>query len=243
MRDYKVRYAQTWLGYWWSIVQPLASLAVLYLVFSKMIKVNTGEVSYFSFALSGLVLWNYFYYVVTQSAASLLNAQAMIKKIYFPRLALPFSRTLAGLIEPLIGVCILGLFMLIYKEGGPFGFIAFSGLLILTMVGALGIGLWAAALSIRYRDIQQILPISLQFLFFLSPVAYGSGLFQDLIPQGMEWLLYLNPMTGIIDLFRGLNFGLAISSNAWISVSVAMVMFCTGLLFFRSVERKMADLI
>lgn len=242
-RDYKVRYAQTFIGYWWSLLQPIASVGVLFLVFQKVVKVPTSDIPYIPFALSGLVLWNYFNFVITQSAASLIVNQSMIRKIYFPRLCLPLSRALVGLIEPLIGVVMLLAFVLLQNHTTTIGFIFFIPAIIATGLAALGVGLWASALSIRYRDLQQILPFLLQLLFFVTPVAYTTQILDNVLPQGFTFLIYLNPMCGIIESFRSALFGVDLNPQAYLSYGMALVLFFTGLFFFQKVEMKIADII
>ncbi len=238
-----MRYAQTYLGYWWSILQPLASVAVLFLVFQKLIKVPTGGIPYLPFALSGIILWNYFNYVITQSAASLINAQNMISKIYFPRLSLPLSRALVGLIEPLIGFVILIIALIVFTDFSLWGLLAFPLVILLTAMASVGIGLWTSALSIKFRDLQQVLPIALQILFFLTPVAYSSSLVNQLLSESYHFLIYLNPMSGIIELFRCLLFGGPFNSLSIISILVSMLLFLSGLRYFQHSEKHVADIL
>lgn len=242
-RDYKVRYAQTYMGYWWSLIQPLASVAVLYLIFSRMIGVETSDVSYLPFAMSGLILWNYFNFVISQSASALINAQNMIRKIYFPKICLPLSKAMVGLIAPGIGLLILIVLLFIEDHVNWIGLLYFIPAILFTAISSLGIGLWTSAISIRYRDVQQIIPYILQLLFFLTPIAYSSKLANNLIPSGYEFLIYLNPMSGIIELLRSGLFGMEISPNAWISFTISILSFLTGLRYFQKMEIKMADLI
>lgn len=242
-RDYKVRYAQTYIGYWWSLVQPIASVAALFLVFQKVVKVPTDDIPYIPFALSGLVLWNYFNYVITQSASSLIFNQGMIRKIYFPRLCLPLSRALVGLVEPMVGIALL---LVVYSLmiGVPgWGILFFFVALAAASLAALGVGLWASALSIRYRDLQQILPFVLQILFFLTPVAYSASLLDNFIPKQWSFLAYLNPMTGIIESFRAMLFGLELTPLVGLSFFITILLFISGIVFFQKVEMHIADIV
>jgi lipopolysaccharide transport system permease protein len=243
IRDYKVRYAQTYIGYWWSILQPLASVSVLYLIFQKMVNVPTEGISYLPFALSGLVLWNYFSYIITQSAASLINAQSMIRKIYFPKLCLPLSRVIVGLIEPGIGFLILMALLFLETDINWIALLFYPVAVLFTALAGLGIGLWASALSIRYRDIQQVLPFILQLLFFLTPIAYSSELVDKVLPESYRFLIYLNPISGIIESFRALIFGGDLSFFVLISFGVSILFFLSGLRYFQRVELKIADLV
>lgn len=223
-------------------MQPIASVAALFLVFQKVVTVSTNGIPYLPFALSGIVLWNYFNYVITQSASSLIFNQGMIRKIYFPRLCLPLSRALVGLVEPLVGLLLL--ILLLFTTGfGGVGILFFIPALLATAIAALGIGLWASALSIRFRDLQQILPFVLQILFFLTPVAYSAKLIDGLIPEQWRFLIYLNPMTGIIESFRAALFGQPLSPAAAISYAMVVLLFLTGITYFQKVEMKIADIV
>lgn len=241
-RDLRVRYAQTYLGFAWGIIQPLISLAVIFVLFKRIISVDTYGISYLAFALSGLVWWNYFNYLVIQSASSLINAQQMIKKIYFPRLCLPFSKALGGMLD--LGIALIILIIVLMVQGySPLYLTLFPVFLILTLISALGIGLWVSALSIRLRDLQQILPFFLQLLFFLTPVAYSSTMLTKLIPEPYGWVVYLNPMSGILELFRYFLFGIPMEPYLWVSLLSAALLFFTGIRYFLSTERKMADIL
>lgn len=242
-RDYKVRYAQTYIGFWWSFLQPIASVGALFLVFQKVVTVPTNGVPYLAFALSGLVLWNYFNYIITQSASSLIFNHGMIRKIYFPRLCLPLSRALVGIVEPLIGLLLLIVVLLFSLGSLSWGILFFIPALLFTAIGALGIGLWASALSIRYRDLQQVLPFMLQILFFLTPVAYSASLIEGLMPEQWHFITYLNPMTGIIESFRAILFDQALTWEVSISFAMGLLFFLSGIVYFQKVEMKIADIL
>jgi len=241
IRDYKVRFAQTALGYLWALLQPLATLAVLYLVFAKMMKVETDATDYFPFALSGLMYWSYFSLVSTQSAGGLIQSQPLLRKIYFPRLCIPFSKALVGLVEFGVAWLLLALYLLWQGEFTLRGLFLSIPLLLLTTLAAQGVGLWLSAWSIRYRDMQQILPFALQFLFFVTPVAYSARPLGALLPEGYRHWWYLNPMMGIIEASRWSWFGTALSGHVWLSIAVALLLFGSGLWMFNRLEKQMAD--
>lgn len=241
-RDYKVRYAQTYIGFWWSLLQPIASVSALFIVFQKVVTVPTNGIPYLPFALSGLILWNYFNYVITQSASSLVINQSMIRKIYFPRLCLPLSRALVGLVDPLVGLLLL-IITLVATGFASWGILMFIPVLLASAIAALGIGLWASALSIRYRDLQQILPFILQIVFFLTPVAYSASLIDSLIPQDWKFLVYLNPMAGIIETFRAALYDMPLNPAATISYVMVILLFLSGITYFQKVEMKIADIV
>lgn len=241
-RDFKIRYVQTYLGYFWALIQPMLGLVAVFVFFFKMAGINSGEVPYPVFALSGLVFWNYFHYLVVQTASSFINMQAMIKKIYFPRLALAFSKALVGTLDLLVGIILLLGFMTYF--GVPLlPLLSFPLILIFVMTAALGIGLIVSALSIRYRDLQQALPFALQLVFFLTPVAYPTALLEKVLPQTWLWITYLNPMTGILELFRYFLFETPTGELMWISLAMCPVLFIMGLIVFAKVDQKIADVI
>jgi lipopolysaccharide transport system permease protein len=217
--------------------------AVLFFLFSSLLAVDTQGIPFLSFTFSGLLLWNYFSFVLSQSASSLIASQSMLQKIYFPRILLPLSKGLLGLIELLVA---LVLFLAIAFADGQlktWGLLSFIPLLMSTLAAAWGAGLWLSALSIRFRDLQQALPFLLQMLFFISPIAYSPALVQERIPLEWQGLYYINPINGILELFRSAIFGLDHHPQAWLSLGVSLLLFVSGWWYFHKVERKIADLI
>ena len=241
-RDLKIRYAQTLLGFTWSIVQPLFGLVSLFVVFYKLANISTGDIPYLSFALSGLIFWNYFYFVIQQSAVALVSMQAVIKKIYFPRLSIPLSKTLLGLLDWSIALLLL-IAVLFWQDSLSLHILWCLPVLLATMISALGLGLLVSSFSIRYRDLQQITPFFLQILFFLTPVAYPAGILQQLMPEDYRFLIYINPMTGILEIWRHLLFGSSLNSQAFISVLIGVLLFTAGLWSFARTSKKIADII
>lgn len=239
-RDYKARYAQTFAGMAWALLQPLLALAVLYLLFQRVLMVETQGISFFPYALSGLLFWNYFQFVVSQSAAALIDGQRMLQKIYFPRSVLPLSKGILALVEAGV-LFLLFLFFLGSEPIQPWALLAWPLCILGAMLAALGLGLWFSALSIRFRDLQQIIPILLQFLFFLTPVAYAPEMLLNLLPKDLYWLIYLNPLTGIIETFRHLLWHLPWQPEALLSWSIALMLTLSGAWYFQRVERKIAD--
>jgi lipopolysaccharide transport system permease protein len=242
MRDLRVRYAQTFLGFGWSFLQPLLGLAAVFILFFRLAGIDSGGTPYLVFALSGLILWNFFYYLVTQSSSGLVHMQAMIRKIYFPRLSIPFSKVLVGSVDLVTGAILL-IGLLLYFNLSVSGIWMIIPAALITALTAVGIGLTVSAISLRFRDLQQVIPFLLQIVFFLTPVAYPSRLIEKLLPESLLWLSYLNPMTGILELWRFCLFGETLTSSTWISLFVSLLLFLLGLLLFNRTERKMADLI
>lgn len=242
IRDFRVRFVQTRLGYVWAVVQPLVLVFILTFVFSKMLKVDTDGVPYPLFALGGQILWSYFSFAAVQGGQSLVQSQHMIRKIWFPRVVLPLSKSAVGLMDLSIGLVLtlIGIFTFGDGIGVPIFFMFLA--IALTWIAGTGVSLWTSALSIRFRDVQHALPYVVQFLFFLTPVAYPTGILARALPDGFEWITYLNPMAGIIDLGRYGLFGIdLLTTHVLLSVGVSFALLLSGWTYFHSVERNMAD--
>jgi lipopolysaccharide transport system permease protein len=238
-RDVKVRYAQTVLGVLWALIQPLTTLLIFTLVFGRVVKVDTSGVPYTLFALSGMCLWGYFSTVMSQAGNSIITSQNMVKKIYFPRLIIPLSKSIAAFID--FGITLLFLLgMMLYHQYKPSAHALWIPFFILaTVFSALGIGTWLSALSIRYRDLQYVLPFAVQLGLYASPVAYPSSL----VPEQYLAFYYFNPMAGMIDGMRWAMFGSPINNGIFISFGVAVFLFISGLIYFRKIEGEIADIV
>jgi lipopolysaccharide transport system permease protein len=245
-RDFQVRYAQTFLGPLWALLQPLLSLGVLYLVFQKALNANTEGVPFISYTLSGLIFWGFFNFNLSQGSASLIQARGMLQKIYFPRLLLVLSKSLVALVD-LLFVLLIFLFVAFADAHFSFATLAgFLGALILSLLASQGLALWFAALSVRFRDLQQLIPFISQMLFFLSPIAYSPDLWTESIPLKYQDLLYLNPMMGILEMWRAPLFeleNLTLSNLPWWGIIWCFSLFISGWIYFQKSERKMADLL
>ncbi len=240
-RDYKSKYAQTKLGYFWAVFQPIVSVLILFILFKKFAKIGPEGVDYISYALSGLILWNYFQNTILQSASSLISSQRMIQKIYFPKMSLPLSKALVGLIEMGIGLLLLSIYLAYKGEFSFLALLAFPLPLFVCGISAIGIGLFSSALSIRFRDLQQVLPFILQSVFFLSPIAYSSQILESSISSSLNWVLYLNPIYGSIEFFRHFLIGSDLNPLSIVSLlSAVLILFC-GFFFFKRAETYMAD--
>ena len=239
-RDYKVRYAQTFLGFVWAFVQPLVTLLIFTLVFSRIAKVDTDDVPYPIFAQSGMLAWTYFAFLISQAGNSITGAQGMIKKIYFPRLVIPIGKALVGLIDFAISFLIL-IIIGVYYEFVPSKNVVFLPFyLLLVIVGGLGIGIWISALTVRYRDFKHVIPFMVQLGMYISPVAYGA----TMVPEKYQWLYALNPMVGVIEGVRWCIIGGSAPTDLiYFSVGIMLLLFVSSILYFRKVERIMADII
>jgi len=243
-RDVKVRYKQTAIGASWAIFQPFITMIVFTLFFNRVAGIETGSaaVPYAIFSFIGLLFWNYFSNALNRSANSLVDNQSVVTKVYFPRLIPPVSSTIVSLIDFCFALLVyIGLMIYFQIVPTPLGLLLFLPAVALTFVAATGPGLFLAALNVKYRDVKQILPFIIQTGLFLTPVIYPVAA----VPSQYQWILYLNPMTGVINAMRSSMLGLGSINWALTAVSVvsALVMFVLGLYYFKTKEREFADII
>lgn len=243
-RDLRIRYAQTVLGLLWAILQPMATLIIFVVVFGRAVKVDTGYIPYPLFAITGVAAWTYFAFVMKESGSSIIAAQQMVKKIYFPRLVIPLSKALVGFVDFGIALLILVILM-VYYQVVPSGNVVFLPIfMLMIIVSALGVGIWLSALTIRYRDFQHVVPFLVQFGLYATPTAYPAQAILQSLPDWLVTLYYLNPMAGVIEGFRWcLLGGDAPSMFAFLSFGVILIIFVSGLFYFKRIERIMADIV
>jgi lipopolysaccharide transport system permease protein len=239
-RDLKVRYKQTAFGAAWAVLQPVALMLVFTAFLGRIEGIGAAGVPYPLFALSGLVPWTLFSQSLSGASSSLVNSQNLISKVYFPRLLLPLSAVASFVVDFLIASVVLVIAMLLFGRVPPATFLWVPVLGLFAVVVALAVGLWLAAINVRYRDVKYAIPFVVQLWLFASPVAYSS----QLVPPGLRTLFSLNPMTGVIDGFRWATLGgprpditIVISAAATLAILVG------GLAYFRRVERTFADTI
>lgn len=241
-RDFRVRYAQTTIGFLWAIIQPLVTLVILNLVFKRFANVDTGETPHILFTTAGLSIWTYFSFVMTNSGSSIIQSQGMIKKIYFPRLVVPLSKAVVGLIDLGITLLILTILMIYYGVVPSVNIWAAPLFIVMGMISALAVGIWLSALTVRYRDFQHIVPFMVQLGLYVTPVAYPVSEASERLPDYIMAMYYLNPVAGIVDGFRWSLFGGDAPSNMmFISFAMVAVLLFTGLLYFRKIEDSIAD--
>jgi lipopolysaccharide transport system permease protein len=244
-RDIKVRYKQTALGMAWIVLQPVVSMVVFSLLFGRLLNVPSGGVPYPIFAYAALLPWNYFAGALGRSSTSLVGNVHLITKVYFPRLLIPISAVLSGLVDFAVAVLVLIGLMLYYRITPTLAVTLLPALVLLAMLTALGFGLWLSALNVRFRDINYVVPYLVQIWMFLTPVIYGS----TLIPERFRFLLGLNPMTGVVEGFRWALLGQPASASqspGWIfalSLGIVTAALASGLVFFRGTERTFADIV
>ena len=242
-RDVKVRYKQTAIGILWAILQPFIQMVVFTLFFNKAVGIETGSaVPYAIFSYTGLLFWNYFSQALQRSANSLVDNQAVVTKVYFPRIIPPISSTIVSLIDfGFASIIFIGLMVYFQFVPSLLGVALLIPAIFVTFIAATGPGLFLAAVNVKYRDVKQALPFLVQLGLFLTPVIYPV----TAIPQQYQWLLYLNPMTGVINAMRASFLGAG--EINWpltaLSVAMAVIMFIGGLYYFKGREKEFADII
>jgi len=238
-RDVKIRYKQTAIGVLWVVLQPVLTMLVFTLFFGRLAKLPSDGLPYPVFYFAALVPWTYFASALQMTTNVVVDNQRLITKVYFPRLILPISSALSGLVDFSIGFVVLAIFTVAYGLRPTLAALWLPALLTLAVFTALGVGLWLSALNALYRDVRYVIPFVIQFWMFASPVAYPS----TLVPARWRWLYGLNPMAGVIDGFRwaitgrGQPPGLLLLASAF---AVALVVL-GGLFFFNRMESSVAD--
>ena len=240
-RDVKVRYKQTAIGAAWAVIQPFLTMAIFTLVFNHFAKMPSSGLPYPIFSFAGLLLWSYFSRSLNQSILSVVNNASLITKIYFPRLLLPIAATLGGIIDLVISFIFLLGMMIWYNIIPGWAVLTVPIFVCLTMLTALSVSFWLAAINVRYRDVGQAIPFLVQIWMFASPVAYPMSVVPD------KWRLFfdLNPMAGAIEGFRWALTGNGDAPLYSILLSSVLVvpLFLGGLIYFRRTDRTFADLV
>jgi homopolymeric O-antigen transport system permease protein len=240
-RDVKVRYKQTALGVTWAVVQPVASMLVFALFFGRLAGMPSDGVPYALFSLAALVPWALFAQGMSQAANSVIGSADLIQKVYFPRLVIPIAAVGAGVVEFFFGFAVLVGMMPFYGVRPTGRALWLPVFVVLALAASLAVGLWLAALSSRYRDVRHLVPFLSQLWLFATPVAYPSSL----VPPTWRPLYGVNPMVGVIDGFRWALLGTETGPGPTLAVSVAvtLVILVTGALYFRRMERVVADVV
>ena len=240
-KQIKIRYKQTALGATWAVLQPLLTMIVFSVIFGAILGVSSDNVPYPIFAYSGLIIWTYFSMALTQSSTSLVGNSNLISKVYFPRLLLPLSACLAGLLDYAIASIVLVGLMFYYNIFPTLWIALIPVLLLMTFFLASGISFWLSAIAVKYRDVQHAIPFFVQTLFFVTPIIYPVSI----IGAEYNWFLNLNPLTGIITSHRAVILNnVAIDwTSLGISALFTMLIFFGGLIYFKGYEREFADVI
>ena len=240
-REIQVRYKQTVLGGLWAIIQPVFTMIVFTLFFGRLARIPSDGIPYPIFVYAGLLPWTYFANALSSSGNSLVGSANLISKVYFPRIIIPGSTSLAGLLDFFVAMIVLFAMMIYYQFVPGIGILLFPFLIGLTFLCAVGVGLWLSALNVQYRDIRYTIPFIIQLWMFVSPVIYPVSM----VPQKYQWALALNPMGGVINAYRASLLGhLPVD---WfllgISTVIILIIFTSGMYYFRRMEKTFADVV
>lgn len=239
-RDIKVRYKQTVLGAGWAILRPFITMVIFSVVFGQLAKMPSDGYPYPVFVYAALLPWTFFAAAIGTSGGSLVGSSHLVSKVYFPRLIIPLSSIGAGFVDLLISTGILLLMMLYYGVGWSWNLLAAPLLLLFVIFTALGVGTLLSALTVAYRDFTHLTPFMVQIWMYVTPVIFPVSL----VPERWQWLLYINPMTGLVEGFRSAFLGKPFDfTGLGISFAIAVAVFLAGVAYFEKVERRFADII
>jgi len=241
-RDIKVRYKQTVMGASWAILQPLFAMVIFSIVFGKMAKMPSDGIPYPIFSYAALVPWLFFSNGLSKASGSLVGGSNMLKKIYFPRMALPISAILGGFVDFVLAFIVLLLMMVYYGIMPTVNVIWLPYLLFLILITSLGVSLWLSSMNVQFRDVKYVVPFFIQAWMFITPVVYPASMITDEFWRAMY---ALNPMVGVIEGFRWALLGTD-TAPGWlilISTTVAVILLVSGAFYFRRMERTFADVV
>ena len=238
-RDVRVRYKQTSLGALWAILQPLLMMAIFSFIFGRLVKVPSDGIPYPLFALTALVPWTLFSQSLAASSESLVASESLITKVYFPRILIPVAAAGSFIVDFLISLALLGGVMALYGYAPGVRIVWLPGFVAFAFVTAVAVGVWLAALNVRYRDVRYAVPFIVQLWFFATPITYPSSL----LSERAKAIFGLNPMSGVVEGFRWVlldtpEFPLG---QAVVSLGATLLILAAGLFFFRSSEKSFAD--
>lgn len=240
-RDIKVRYKQTTIGIAWAVFQPLITMVIFSVFFGRLAEIPSDGVPYPIFVFIGLLFWQFFSGSLSDTSNSLVSNQAIVTKVYFPRLILPISAVIVKMVDFLIAsVILIGLMIYYHFTPTLLGIAVFPILLIITFMASIGFGLFLASINVKYRDVRYVLPFFIQILMYLTPVIYPAS-----IAGKYSWILALNPMTGVIQTARTALLGT--TPINWLLVTISFVatviVMLVGIYTFKKTERYFADII
>lgn len=240
-RDIKVRYKQTVLGAAWAILQPFLTMLIFSVFFGRLVKVPSDGIPYPLFAFTALVPWTFFANGLNQSSNSLISSANLLKKVYFPRLAIPIATVLAGVVDFVLAFVVLLFLMAYYRVTPTLNIIWTPLFLALAFVTSLGVGLWMSALNVKYRDVRYVVPFLVQIWLFTTPVAYPSSL----LHEPWRTIYGLNPMVGVVEGFRWALLGANTAPGAMVFASAvaAVLILVSGAFYFRHMEKIFADVV
>jgi lipopolysaccharide transport system permease protein len=240
-RDVKVRYKQTVLGAAWAVIQPFMAMVVFSIFFGKLAKMPSDGMPYPLFAYAALVPWSFFANGLSQSSNSLVGSAHLITKVYFPRLVVPISSVISGIVDFVLAFVVLLGMMFYFGVLPTLNVIWLPFLLALAFVTALGVGMWFSALNVEFRDVRYVVPFLTQFWMFATPIVYPSSL----LSEPWRTLYGINPMVGVVEGFRWALLGAQTAPGPMIIVSslAAVMILIGGAFYFRRMEKTFADLV
>lgn len=242
-KDIKIRYKQTVLGVAWAVLQPVLMALIFTFLFSAVAHLSSGSIPYLPFVFSALLPWNLFARGLTDGSMSLAENQALVTKVYFPRVLLPVAAILSALVDFGISAGVLAVIMIYYQIVPTVNLIFLPLFLLFAVLASVGVSLWLSALNAKYRDVRYTVPFLAQIWLFATPVMYASSYISV---TGVLGTVYaLNPMFSVVQGFRWALFGsdFAFTPSSWISVAAVLLIFVGGLLYFRRAERTLADVV
>lgn len=241
-RDIKVRYKQTVIGAAWAIIQPFMTMIVFSLFFGRLAGIPSDGLPYPIFSYAALVPWTFFAAGLANASNSLVGSANLIKKIYFPRLVIPISAVLSGVVDFLLAFAVLLLMMLAYGIVPTINVIFLPFFLLLALITALSVGLWLSAMNVQFRDIRYVVPFLTQFWLFATPIAYPSSLIQN---ETLRALYGINPMAGVVEGFRWALLGTETTPSGILVISsvAAVLLLVSGAFYFRRMEKTFADVV
>lgn len=239
VRDIKVQYVQTKLGIIWSFVQAFMAALIVNFFFGTLLNVDTGDIPYIVFAFPGMIAWYYFSSIVTYSGTSLIQSQNIIKKIYFPKLILPIYKSLSSLIELIVWLLVYVLIIIYYNYPINIKILLLPFPIILNIFVGLSFSIWLAATTVKKRDVLFVIPFLVGFGVLITPVFFVDAM----IPSEYLYWLNLNPMAGVIAFYRWCLLDVDFNLNYMLGLIPSVLLFITGIYYFRKVEAKMSDIL
>lgn len=239
-RDYKVRYRQTIIGIAWAIFQPIIAMIAFVFIFGRFTEITDNGIPYAIFVYSGLLIWQFFSNSVSEASTSLVMSSQMITKIYFPRILIPLAKVITTTIDLGISFLVMIILMIYFKIfPSLFSILEIIPIILLLILISSSFAILLSAINVRYRDVQYALPYFIQLGLFFSPVIYSSTSLGD-----FHKLLFLNPITGIIEAFRSAIFALPYQTTSLIvSCIITLLLFIFSMYYFIKAEGMFSDVI
>lgn len=242
-RDLKVRYKQTLLGAAWAVISPIVTMIVYSLIFGRIAKLDSEGIPYTVYTYTALLPWQLFAKSMNDAGRSMVSNKNMITKIYFPRLVIPMSSIVSGVVDFMVAFLILVGLMVYYKITPTPAIWTLPLFMLLALITALGVGLWFSAMNVQFRDVGYVLPFIINMWQYLTPVAYSA----QYISARWQVVYSMNPMAGVVQGFRWALLGTDLGAKAHItlpvSIGISIILFISGLFYFRRMERTFADVV